>query len=76
MSITTNAEAQAVHTLLAYLLPQMGNGAQCLPSSDAACDAAALLAKSAHDKLMCGPGAKRVAQYWYCGMLPSLRGQL
>jgi hypothetical protein len=75
MSITTNAEAQAVHTLLTYLLPRLNN-LDGQPTSDEARDAAALLTRSAHNKMMAGPSTEDVRFYWDNGVLPTLRGQL
>jgi hypothetical protein len=76
MSISTNAEAQAVHRLLRYLLPQLGGGAFCLPTADQVREDLALLASSAHAKLMCGPAPESVRFHWDHSAIASMRGRL
>ncbi|NII74237.1 hypothetical protein FHW84_002822 [Dyella sp. SG562] len=65
MSITTLNEATAVNTLLRFLLVSIDLwGNRVAPTSEEAKEAAAILAKGAHDKLCAGINEHQVREAW------------
>lgn len=65
MSITTLNEAAAVNTLLRYLLVTIDCATtRTAPTTEEAKEAAAILAKSAHEKMCAGVHAHQVREAW------------